>query len=251
MYNKTELEEKSLEDLQLLAKGFKIKGIRRATKEDIIYKVLDYQAQNPTPEEEKQETHPQILKTKTTETLTNTQPRTQKRTRIKTKQQPIAASKVSNLTIPDVSKETIPNANAIDIKKKAQAELDKIRLEKAINSGQIIPTSEPIIKETKTNSLFEQNKTQLYSTETQFPQNETKKQFNNTAKEPQRPQAPTINKANLNNPNNPLYNSNHSQEKQVPQQKQIFTFEKEGLIDAEGVLEIMPDGYGFSAFFRL
>jgi transcription termination factor Rho len=245
MYSKTQLEEKSLEELQALAKGFKLKGIRRAEKEDIIYKLLDYLAQNPTPEEQQQEQQPKPQKTITQ--ASPVQARQQKRTRIKAK--PIAASKVLNLSIPDVSSVEIPDATSIktlakepmDIKEKAKKELERIRLEKAINSGQIIPSS-------TTEQMIEksiQNETKQQSEQTKSQTEETKQECPAIQKEQKPSNNKTINKANLNNPNNPLYNQNHNQEKQFIAGKPIFLFEKEGLIDAEGVLEIMPDGYGF------
>ena len=45
MYNKTQLEERSIDELRAIAKAMKITKTTRMTAQEIIYKILDYQAE--------------------------------------------------------------------------------------------------------------------------------------------------------------------------------------------------------------
>ena len=50
MYNKSQLDKKSLEELKTIAKELKLTKISKLKKQELIYKVLDYQAANPAKE---------------------------------------------------------------------------------------------------------------------------------------------------------------------------------------------------------
>ena len=80
MYNKSQLDTKSLEELKTIAEELKITKISKLKEQDLIYKILDHQAANPKKEDLEKET----FKTQ----------KTQKRTRLKPK--PVAESNVGD-----------------------------------------------------------------------------------------------------------------------------------------------------------
>ena len=47
MYNIDELNDRLLSELREIAEGLKLKNFKRASKQDLIYKILDEQAVNP------------------------------------------------------------------------------------------------------------------------------------------------------------------------------------------------------------
>ena len=47
MYNKTSLETKTMEELLSIAKSMDIKKVKRLNEQELIYRILDYQAMHP------------------------------------------------------------------------------------------------------------------------------------------------------------------------------------------------------------
>ena len=107
MYNKTNLETKTMEELLSIAKSMDIKKIKRLNEQELIYKILDYQAMNPDqetleneqPEKKKRGRPPKT--TVQTNTLTpkqdntikeNKQQRTHLRQRVESASQKMASS---------------------------------------------------------------------------------------------------------------------------------------------------------------
>ncbi len=64
MYDIIELNEKQEEDLRAIAKELKIEKADNLKKQDLIYKILDYQALNPSVEILEKEQKEQIVKNK-------------------------------------------------------------------------------------------------------------------------------------------------------------------------------------------
>lgn len=260
MYNKSQLETKSIEELKSIAQELKISKINKLNEQELIYKIIDFQAANPTAEESE------------TDSKTSN---AQKRTRIKPK--PIAESNVNKTTqaTPTVVVEA-NNATSIENPNKPQNNKPQnkkpqnkkpqnnkpnkpnisIEVKKDLDIFEVsdlgalnLPET-PIIEELK---LPELNlKVIKTKEEIRF-----KKEIG--LKEKEDSTTEEINKELVNDEINiaivddiktiseitePNQDKRPKEAKPIPKRAE-YNFETEGLITAEGVLEIMPDGYGF------
>lgn len=232
MLDLNELTSKKVEELQEIAKVLKVKKISQKKKMELIYSILDVQAansalvkgekesQNPTPENHKPKPRKRITKD-------NSTPRPEKD--IKTK----ATAEVVQ------QKETKPVEQKPESKKPVQ----------------------PTVKEEKKEEKQEEKKANLPKP---VQQNRDKKE-DTAHNHPQRHNKPAH--GGQNNPNNKNAANNHNNghkqhhenkvqnpenKENTPQQEQkeknkyrAANYEFEGIIEAEGVLEILPDNYGF------
>ncbi|MFA6200994.1 MAG: transcription termination factor Rho [Bacteroidales bacterium] len=274
MYNKSQLDTKSLEDLKKIAQELNITKLNKLNEQELIYKILDHQAANPAKEDEEESSPKQ---------------KTQRRTRLKPK--PVAESNVkgSNPVAPlpkptetEPSQKTTPSQkpNIAQQKPKSKpAPKPEKQNKKELNIFDIpefIMPEIPIIEELK---LPELNlKAQKPITEIKIapkaidkkPIEEKPIQKNEEVRvekiekpereefeeredfKPENKEEQKGNKQEHIQENKEVVEGNRTEiniESPIAQQHQnskvVFNFEKEGLINAEGVLEIMPDGYGF------
>jgi transcription termination factor Rho len=274
MYNKSQLDTKSLEDLKAIAQELNIPKLNKLNEQELIYKILDFQAANPSKEQKEEEASPKQ--------------KTQKRTRLKPK--PVAESNVkgSNPVAPqpkpvDIqpkskevqvnSNENKPKSNEADLKpndneqkttvlpQKSQSKpntkpANKVKKELNIfDIPEFIMPEIPVIEELKLPELNLKANKPIADTKT------TPKTFNKEIKEKiikKNEEVEIVDKENVKvenqdkQENKEFVEGNITEEKvespiaqQQPATKIVYNFEKEGLITSEGVLEIMPDGYGF------
>ncbi|MEE0936773.1 MAG: transcription termination factor Rho [Bacteroidales bacterium] len=234
MYNKSQLEERSLDELKAIAKALNISRTSRLSAQEIIYKILDFQAQEETKAESTETKEPVVKK---------------QRTRIKPK--PIAES--------NVKKEVVVNTDA------------ETQVEKKSKNKQKSQLDEPVIKELKlkdipeipqVDELFipEFNPTNIRAEQKSKKQiAKQKEEIKDLALDITTLKEETKND-NTQNPTEEIVKAEQTiteadatenkgeikQEQKNPQPKKFdFNFDVEGLVYAEGVLEIMPDGYGF------
>lgn len=244
MYNKSELDTKSLDDLKLIAKELNIPKFNKFKETELVYKILDFQAANPAEEdiakeaEKKQKNQKRArlkpkpvaesnvgasLKTNEAKEEKPTPPQAQTPEKQKPQQKPqqhpkkqtikensIEASKAkmkSELDLFDMSVPQIDNLKKPDLKYKTQ------------DKPQVVNPDEIILSEIITNDKIETK--DIKKEEVKIEPKETSEG----------------NKSEI-NVESPISQQNQST-------KVVYNFEKEGLIEAEGVLEIMPDGYGF------
>lgn len=274
MYNKSQLDTKSLEDLKAIAQELNIPKLNKLNEQELIYKILDFQAANPSKEQKEEEASPKQ--------------KTQKRTRLKPK--PVAESNVNG------SNPVVPQPKPVDIQPKSK--------EVQVNSNENKPKSnetelKPNNNQPKTNALPQKNQSkpntkpankvkkelnifdipefimpeipvieELKLPELNLKANKpiaeiktTPKTFNKEVKEKIIKKNEEVELVEKENPkveeqdkqeNKEFVEGNITEEKvespiaqQQPATKIVYNFEKEGLITSEGVLEIMPDGYGF------
>jgi transcription termination factor Rho len=233
MFDIDELKEMKLLELQEIAQKIDVPKFRQLKKLDLVYQILDVQAANP-----------KQLK----ETAASGKP---KRKRIsKNESAPDMASPAT-----DIQKEALPNKEIKKaepqavIENKTPAKIQKIQEHKPVEDA-----SAPIASERK--QPTPQKRIQAHQTEQkkQHPaqQKDQKKQHPSQKKE-QKNQHPSQQKEQKNTQHpqkkeqrNP--NQNHKQrgnESNQPGKYRDPDFEFDGIIESEGVLEIMPDGYGF------
>ena len=180
MFEISQLKEKSLVELQKIAKEIDLKKFSQLKKLDLVYQILDHQASNPTQK--------------------NTPTEKPKRKRI---------SKPKNETVKKDVQVKTPEAKE---KKNSQQEM---KFEKKDNSNNK-PTSEKDIQEKKSSDITEDKKESKTKDQKRQPNHNKSHKDKNFHKKG----------GNGNKYRDPDY-------------------EFDGIIESEGVLEMMPDGYGF------
>ncbi len=201
MFDLNELKAKKVDELQLIAEDLKIKKVKQQKKMDLIYSILDHQAD--TSAQQKQENVNKENKT-----------------------------------------EKAPKQRA-NVKKTEKPELPK-------------KSPEPIKKEEVTAVKTEANK-DTKADEKQQPENERsqgdqdnqknnqnrRKQHNNQHQQSKGGNHNHPQQRNNNGNNNQQHNNKGQQDHSEKNKYRAANYEFEGIIEAEGVLEIMPDNYGF------
>ena len=197
MYNIEELNERLLSELREIADGLKIKASKKATKKDLIYKILDEQAINPEA----------VVKTKKEDTKevesTNAEDQGKK--------------KSADALLESFNLEIDPAA------KKEEKPSRPPRIKKSVTPRKPIerPTEEGLVKE----NTAKEDATNSDHTKTDVVKEESKDE-NETQREDRRKQKSEQQKA-----------------KKAAHNANVKEFD--GVIENDGVLEIMQDGYGF------
>lgn len=191
MFDLNKLKSKKLSELHEIAENLSLKKYKQLKKMDLIYAILDIQANNSSQQPK--------------ENLTEKEPKKTQRKRI------------SNSQASAIEKE---NKEEDAVKNETNKENNKSQNEIIIEAT---PTPKPDTKATKEDDKVVEN--------SHSNKNNNKKKQNN--------QNQRFNK-----------NNNHSNPNNQPAQTEknkyrASNYEFEGIIDTEGVLEIMPDNYGF------
>lgn len=203
MYDLNELKAKKLDELQEIATGLKIKRVKQQKKMDLIYSILDHQADNtaqmkndPEQEEEPKKKRPRkTVKSETAATPT---------------ENPVAKPQ------PKEEKQKAEPKAKVEPKPKAPAKVTDAPKEKEVK----------VVEDTKENVSAE---TQNQAGPKQQGHQKNKKPNQNHKQHHQ-------NNHQNNHPNHPQQDKN---------KYRAANYEFEGIIETEGVLEIMPDNYGF------
>ncbi|MDO4881449.1 MAG: transcription termination factor Rho [Capnocytophaga sp.] len=265
MFDISELKEKKLSELQELAQNLGLKKFKTLKKEELIYHIIDFQAENPMVSTSEISTQEKTNKKKkpTPAKATNTPQKKQE-----TKES-IKNTKQSKETTPNISpkkeekkvaetnaKQSTPKTNNPQAAKKVQPKKEATTSDK--KEGQTV-------KATKSNHTNTPQATKAETTPPPASLSATPTNtnpINNTPNNIPNPTLPQANTAQNNtNATQPVQNSqsnatnNNSQQKN---QHNAENFDKEkknryrspdyefdGIVESEGVLDIMQDGYGF------
>src|SRR5690606_14313449 len=190
MFDITELKNKKLDELQSIASDLKIKKVKQQKKMDLIYNILDHQAD--TSSKSKNENN--------TEVEAKAKPERKQRKRV-----PATSEKAPPPQNQEQKKEEKPETNIPQTKPETP--------------------SENIQNPQKTQQNFQRNNSNNPNHKKKNNHHHQKQNHQNTQNQ---------------NPNNG--NQSDSTEKN---KYRASNYEFEGIIDTEGVLEIMPDNYGF------
>ena len=244
MFDIEVLKEMKLSDLQEIAKVAKINKYRSLKKDDLVYQILDLQAAKP-----------EVIKSELPKEAAADQPK-EKRARMLPKKDVNQAPKIKkdlfSKPLKDLPEEIIPVkvekvVEEIKVTETKEVSLktndklprkdfkDKKPLPKAIVKEDTIPT-EKVTTEVNTT-------TETSQAERNQPKNPNFKANQNNPNHPDYKRSNPTEGSNGNNGNNTNTNKNPHQNK-----KQNFRepdYEFDGIIESEGVLEMMPDGYGF------
>ncbi|MDR1726302.1 MAG: transcription termination factor Rho [Bacteroidales bacterium] len=284
MYNKTQLEQKSLDELKGIAKGFNLTKISKLDKQDLIYRILDFQAANPTtnpivetnqkPRRTKiktksaADTNPTIKEstsngdtsngkrsndTKTEEELSFTSSFINQRGRTK-------KTKSAETSADNNSSNKNTEENTITKTKKLSQNVGKNTLkdkEKSVKNQEIISANDKspaVDRETAIKSQlqdvvfpeFADNLALEMLINDETPVNDNHEIYVDNKQSDMQNTNVLTESDKHNNQNNNKQIQNANQKTKPPQPpKPTFNFEIDGLIENEGVLEIMPEGYGF------
>ena len=215
MFEISELKAKTLADLQQIAKSIGLTKTSQLNKLDLVYQILDIQAASPSKEEEK---------------IKSEKPRARIE---KPKRKRVVKQLVKE---EDLAKKTVePSAIVTE---------EKVIVEKT--ATEITPVQQnkkPIHAPKKSTNTALENKTGDDKDISKNPTTVEKPAQNKPKPAPNKPKTPHNNNNNNNNNRNPKNqnqrNTNTGNKYKDPD------FEFDGIIESEGVLEMMPDGYGF------
>ena len=222
MFEISELKAKTLADLQQIAKSIGLTKTSQLNKLDLVYQILDIQAASPSKEEEK---------------IKSEKPRARIE---KPKRKRVVKQLVKE---EDLAKKPIePSAIVTE---------EKVVVEKtATEKTPVQQNKKPIHAPKKSTNTALENKTGDDKAVSKNPTTDEKPAQNKPKPAPNKPKTPHNNNNNNNSSNN---SSNNSRNPKNQNQRNTNTgnkykdpdFEFDGIIESEGVLEMMPDGYGF------
>lgn len=232
MFDISVLKEMKLAELQEIAKIAKINKYRNLKKDELIYQILDHQATNP-----------EVVKPALKEEESIAEGKV-KRARIAKPQREIREKK------PQLSieiKETEPKAEVI---KTAPKEPVVVTSEKTQEKA--VPESTESKKEKSFPQKKEFQQKQRFNKDNnpKSAQPQTTQQSQKQTPRLQNQDDSAVEETTEKAPNNPNPNQGNVQNQNPNQKnkKQNFRepdYEFDGIIESEGVLEMMPDGYGF------
>ncbi len=227
MYGILELKAKSVEELVKIAEDLKIKKAASIPTEDLIYKILDEQAiqskENPRPKRVRTRIVKQIVEPVVE--MAPSQP-AEKVEEKKEEEKPVAEVSQTVETAPAPKKELpaekVKKGKGRPAKKKENEAPKQEPVEEVKNNADA-----PVEEEKPSNDEKVQNKEQ-------FPKGGDRKKRRQKEHKGDESQEQS-------NTSNETPENKHHEPAPAPQPKIEF----EGIVEATGVLEIMPDGYGF------
>lgn len=211
MFEISQLKAKKLPELQEIAKQLNVPKYRTQKKLDLVYKILDYQAANP-----------EAIKAKV-EAEKKPEPKTQaktpqKRSRVQKKAPDNKDQKTMEFSDKDQKDESKPKAQKSQNDKTSQKDSSD-------KSGQDNKASQDKSNKDKTHHKSQDNKS--------HDKKDDKRRSNDNRQ--------NRSKDNHNRSNNPKNNGNKDSRNRYREPD----FEFDAIIESEGVLDIMQDGYGF------
>ncbi|TVQ86878.1 MAG: transcription termination factor Rho [Bacteroidetes bacterium] len=245
MYDIVELNSKLLAELKEIAKSLDIKKVDSFKKQELIYKILDAQALNPTEEmlqKEKKDKTPgrsrKRIPVKTTSTKKQEEKPAESRSESK------ITSAVQN------AKEATVTSTPVESQKKQEKKPEK-KPEKTQASTTPVEkkpedTSQERQKDHERRHEGEKGKSNKPGHQGQHQSNYKKSNYQHSQQGGDRQSRSQETEQGQNQPQHavkdkeyPHKHKGHDRRSQEP------VYEFDGIITAEGVLEIMPDGYGF------
>jgi len=212
MFEISELKAKTLADLQVIAKSIGLTKTSQLKKLDLVYQILDTQAANPVKAAASTETEVKPKAEKPKRKRVSKTP-----TKAETTKEPVAAK--ANVDVADNKKpEKTPRKRPV-AKKTVQKEVET-------KKETTTPAAKPSKENTTAAPKVEKNAPKTPVNHQNTPQ-QNKPQHKNQQNKPQHK------------------NSNRNTGNRSGNRYKDPDFEFDGIIESEGVLEMMPDGYGF------
>ncbi|MCF8332464.1 MAG: transcription termination factor Rho [Bacteroidales bacterium] len=253
MYDIIELNGKLLTDLRSIAKELNIPKIQGLKKQELIYKILDYQALNPSVSEQKlAKREKSSSKSQADSGQTSSKDKTGK-----TKDQSQKDETKRRRGRPRKSDESgkVGSSGPLNQEKAKSAKSDQTKQEKVekpqskkkeITKQKKVEKPQQQSKEKATSQPSKESEGAKKEKDTRqrdrsFPDQREKRDRSTQDSREQRQRESRDQKERKESRDN---RDSREQRKESHQKQDIF-FEMEGIAQSEGVLEIMPDGYGF------
>ena len=218
MFEISELKAKTLADLQQIAKSIGLTKTSQLNKLDLVYQILDIQAASPSKEEEKIKSEKPKARIE--------KPKRKRVVKQLVKEEDLAKKPVEPSAI--VAEEKV-------IVEKTATEITPVQQNK-----------KPIHAPKKSTNTSLENKTGDDKAVSKNPTTDEKPAQNKPKPAPNKPKTPHNNNNNNNSNSNSRNPKNQNQRNTNTGNKyKDPDFEFDGIIESEGVLEMMPDGYGF------
>ena len=221
----SQLKEKTLVELQEIAKSIGAKKFSQLKKLDLVYLILDIQAATPS---------------KITKTVTSSNSEKPKRKRITKKPNPPKENKTNQpknvqKELPLETKPVVQQEQKREVKQIKRPEVNKPNPKREVEKTE--NTANPVKSETKQPEAKTQHKPNPPKQQNSPKQTNQPKQAN----QPKQPNHPK----QQNKPRPQPRDNNKGQRTNNANRYRDPDYEFDGIIESEGVLEMMPDGYGF------
>ena len=253
MYNIFDLKEMEIEQLHVLGQELEIKGYKKMTKEDLIYAILDVEAaKNAKNAPERPEKKKRGRPKKSEDTVKPTEGAVNG-----TKEQPVEAPE-SIAVEPTAEPQKEPQKEQKKARKRKQSkevvnEVDKtVPAVEPAATPEEVPAAEPAA-EPKANREKRQKRARIQKggqpQQVPVESQNTENQPKDEPVEPATERNENRSEQNREHPKGRNKERNKQQNKEQPNEQpkepavEVPVFE--GIVEATGVLEIMPDGYGF------
>ncbi|MBR5324405.1 MAG: transcription termination factor Rho [Muribaculaceae bacterium] len=255
MYNISELTAKALEDLQSIAQTMGIAKISSFSKDELVYKILDHQAEEAATSSNrktksiktKEEKKSEVLSDKTEKKSTmHAQPKRMISRKSKQKSEEPKDTVIAKTEANDIALQETQTTNVVEATKAETEIVAEVKKTTKRQRKTVVKKSETV-EETKTIASVEdvkkedgEPKAESSKLQTFFPHSEHQR-FVPRNKQSQQQSAP-IKKRVV----EPVENTDTTTQTVKEQNEKIEKpFEFDDIIVGSGVLEIMPDGYGF------
>lgn len=262
MFNIETLRSKSVTELTKILKDLGVKVARTSNENDKIFAILDFQASNP------KVTKEYFNSTEVSENKEEQMPEKPVKT---TSRKTAASKKTAKKVLPEAEaeKKETQEASKKEIKKEEIFSPEAAEEDKAKEISEEKPASAPKPKRKRV-SAAPKTETEIQE-KTEAPVNTDSQPVQAKEERPKRPQAQPQNTKGQNHPNpnngnsqnrnqnnNPNQNQNqnsgqnqnpnqnpnrHAERQEEAEPRKEFSFD--GMVSIEGVLEILPDNYGF------
>ena len=256
MFEISDLKEKKLPDLQEIAQSLGMKKFKAFKKEELIYRIIDFQAENPAviaPQKEVKPTGGSEKKAKPAKqapkSKENKDNREKKETSPNTpiKSQEVRPKKEKN------KKDTQPKENSVTLENKDAAAPQPARKQSENtnkeNKGKYSQNQNTNNKDKKANNFAKKERKEADSSlsakkaETTPVAKAAPTEHTSSTAAPNPPAQQNNQPQNYNN--TPKANSNENFDKEKKNRYRSPDFEFDGIVECEGVFELITDGYGF------
>ncbi|MDR0660806.1 MAG: transcription termination factor Rho [Prevotellaceae bacterium] len=242
MYDILELNKKALPELHEIAKGLKIKKAESLSKEDLIYRILDEQAIQSI---DKKDTRPKKQMPKKEETSSNAgAEKKTKRERIKKAEQKVGYSGPLNAETNNGNTTSTPIAAESTSEKENKPAKQRNKQPKIIEKKEAVRDTSPIV------NMLEDVEIPLFDTPTadaaieEKPEEKVIETIETVVEAPQ-PIREDVQDEVIALPVIEDAEEDTKKQKNDIRHQKKEKIEFEGIVEATGVLEVMPDGYGF------
>ncbi len=256
MYDILQLNEMLVPELKELAKSLGLKGINRLHKQDLIYKILDEQAVmggSGSLEEKVKRKEPADNKVKKTEKRQPKRPARRKKTKDSETKDALSSKNEKVVKKEETDKESGNDSNSN--KQRRRRKVTAAKVEKITKRNSEKPKDDAEIVENKKNieTIDEKKSSRGQKIRPTTKENDILKVEQETLSENKKQPEELRNNGNGNSRdvenrnsretrNNQNNNRNNKQESKKIDQ---FKAQLDGIVEGEGVVELMSDGYGF------